>query len=56
MEIVRSPYVKVLYNGKDISADVSEYLSSIVYTDKVDGESDTIEITVDDVDGLWRGQ
>lgn len=56
MEVVRSPYIKVLYNGKNISEEISKYLASIVYTDKVDGESDTVEITVDDVDGLWRGQ
>lgn len=52
---VRRPYLKVLYNGTNITEDVSRYLTSLSYTDKVAGESDELEIELDDSDGLWRG-
>lgn len=56
MEKVRAPYFKVLYEGKDITADVSNYLLQLVFSDKEEGESDSLEIQLEDVDGLWRGQ
>lgn len=52
---VRQPYLKVLYNGTNITEDVSRYLLSLTYTDKVAGESDELEIELEDTDGLWRG-
>lgn len=52
---VRRPYIKILYNGKNITEDVSKFLLSLTYTDKEHGESDDIELEFEDVDGLWRG-
>ncbi len=52
---VRKPFFKVLYNGTNITEDVQKYLISLRYTDKEEGESDEVEIELDDVDGLWRG-
>lgn len=54
--IVKKPYVQVLYNNKNITTDISKHLLSISYTDKEEGESDEVEISLEDVDGLWRGQ
>lgn len=49
------PVVQIKYNKRDITADVSRYLVSINYSDKVAGESDEIEINLEDTDGLWSG-
>lgn len=50
---VTRPVVKVIYNGKNITEDISRFLISVSYTDKVSGESDDIDIKLDDSDGLW---
>jgi hypothetical protein len=55
MEKIRKPKAEVIYNGKDISSDLWPYLLSIAYTDKVEGESDEIEIQVEDAEDLWKG-
>lgn len=55
MEKVREIAFEVKYNGKDITADVTNYITGIIYTDKTEGESDDLELQVDDTDGLWRG-
>ncbi len=44
----------VLYNSKNITADIAKYLLSITYKDKTHGESDEIEIELEDVDALWQ--
>lgn len=44
----------VLYNTKNITADIAKYLLSLTYKDKTHGESDEIEIELEDVDALWR--
>ena len=54
MEEIKSPRVVVKYEGKDITADVSANLISLTYTDAEEGESDEVEMTLDDADGLWR--
>lgn len=45
----------VLYNKKDISADLSRYLKSISYTDNISGEADDLQITLADIEHLWSG-
>lgn len=55
MQTVRKPYLKVLYDGKNITAYVTPHLLSLSYVDKVEGESDEIELELEDVDALWRG-
>jgi len=44
----------VFYNTKNITADIAKYMLSITYKDKTHGESDEIDIEVDDVDALWQ--
>ena len=53
MNLVPVSY-KVLYNNKNITKDISDHLLSLSYTDKVAGESDEIQIQLEDKDGLWQ--
>lgn len=45
---------EVFYTGKNITGDILPYVISFTYTDKSESESDELEITLEDVDGLWR--
>ena len=49
------PEFRLIYKGVNISDEVKPHLISCTYTDKVHGESDEIEFTVQDHKGLWRG-
>lgn len=51
---VKSPAINLTYEGKNISKTISEYLVSLVYTDKMEGESDDVQIILEDSKGLWR--
>lgn len=53
MQAIRS-YFKLLYNGKNITEDISKHLIELSYTDKITGESDDLEIRLDDKDGFWQ--
>ena len=55
MEALRRPKFKILYNGKDITSDLSNNLIAVTYTDKTENESDEISITLEDTDANWRG-
>lgn len=46
--------VTVSYNGKDISADLQQYLKSVSYTDNMSGEADDLQLTLEDRQGLWQ--
>lgn len=50
----RTSSIKILYNNKDISVDISKYLKSINYTDNLSGEADDLQITLEDRQGLWQ--
>jgi phage protein D len=50
---VPTPKLVVRYEGKDISAALEPYLLELTYTDYTEGESDTLELRVEDVDGRW---
>lgn len=54
MPALRKPVFKIVYNGKNITLDISRFITSISYTDKVIGESDEIDIALEDTDGRWR--
>lgn len=56
MEKVKIGTYTVIYNGKNINADLSKYLISLSYTDKVDSESDEVALRLQDQNGLWRNQ
>lgn len=51
---LESPKYTVLYDNKNITNDVSKYVLSITYNDKMEGESDEIDIQLEDVDGRWQ--
>jgi len=51
---VSIPKFTVLYNNKNITADISKHMISLTYNDKTEGESDEIEIEVEDVDLKWQ--
>jgi phage protein D len=55
MEKVRRPIFTVLYEGKNVTEDISKSLISLTYTDVEEGESDEISLSLEDTDGLWRG-
>lgn len=51
---VRQPKFKIEYAGKNITDDITRYLISVTYTDHSEGESDEVEVRLEDSDGLWR--
>ena len=53
--ITRKTSVKVLYDGVDISADVSANLIQFAFTDNAGDKADEVSITLEDRDHLWRG-
>jgi phage protein D len=52
---VKATQIVIVYQKKDISAVLSPTLLSLTYTDKLKGESDELELQLDDADGKWRG-
>ena len=51
---VEAPKFTVLYNSKNITEEITRYLLGLTYSDKTHGESDEVEIELEDVDGRWR--
>lgn len=43
----------IQYEGKDITADISRDFSRLVYADKQSGESDELELTLENSHGRW---
>lgn len=52
---VPRPEWTVTYGQKDITHDITPYVLSINYTDKLSGESDEIQIELEDTELLWQG-
>ncbi len=48
------PRVVVRYAGKDITADISPTLIELTYADALEGESDTLDLTLEDSAGRWQ--
>ncbi len=48
------PTYKLIYGSKDITKDVSKYVTNIDYTDFEHGQSDEINITFEDSELLWQ--
>lgn len=46
----------VSYNGVNITADISAYVTSLSYTDKTEGESDELELVLEDSTGIWKNE
>jgi phage protein D len=51
---MRTPAYKVIYEGRDITEDISADVVQIVYSDAEGDESDEIRITVDDMEAKWK--
>lgn len=51
----RRAYMQLLYNGKDISEDISKDLISATWADKSSKESDDLSIKLHNTHGLWSG-
>jgi phage protein D/uncharacterized protein YraI len=49
----RSSRADIIFQGVDITKDVSPYLLSATYTDNEDGETDDLQIKLQDRDGIW---
>lgn len=50
---VDAPLVLLQYDNKDITADISPLLQELTYTDNLEGESDSLDIRLEDADGRW---
>jgi len=44
----------VRYAQKDVTSELAQYLLSLTYTDYLTGQSDELEIELEDVDGRWK--
>ena len=53
MEVARQGIFKVVYNGKDITSNITPYLSSVSYTDREEGFADDVTITLDNSSFIW---
>ena len=51
---VEDPVYTVTYNGTAIGEDISTLITELVYTDVEHGESDTVELTCQDLDDRWK--
>lgn len=52
--LARNITAKVLYNNNDISSDLQGNLLNIEYTDNLSGYADTVDITLEDREGIWQ--
>lgn len=50
---VKTPAYKLAYNGTNITADIADYVLSITYTDYLTGKADSLDIELENTDGLW---
>lgn len=51
----RRAYVDIIYNGTAATAEISEFVTDISYTDPASGEADTLDLTLQDRDRRWTG-
>lgn len=54
METVVKNIVEIIIAGKNVTANVSRYLSRITYTDREEAESDDISLVFEDTSGKWQ--
>ena len=50
----RNVKVIIYVNGKYITDDISNYVKAVTYSDALEGEADTAEIELHDVNHIWR--
>ena len=51
----RRTVVRLTFDGVDISTDINRYLQSLSYTDNEQDETDDLQLTLDDREGVWLG-
>ncbi|KVN33290.1 Cro/Cl family transcriptional regulator [Burkholderia pyrrocinia] len=51
---VPEPTFTLVYEQKNITNDIAPYVVSVSYTDFLSGQSDEIEVVLEDADGRWR--
>lgn len=56
MEVARRPIAELLVNHKNVTGLFSPWLLSVNYTDHLAGESDGLEVTLDDSEGRWLNE
>lgn len=49
----RRTEIRLTFEGVDISADINKYLISLSYTDNEEDETDDLQLTLDDREGVW---
>ena len=54
MEKITKNIVEINIAGKNVTGDVSPYLSKMTYTDKEEEESDDISLTFEDTTAVWQ--
>ena len=55
MANARKVKLRVLYNSRDISSYISPYITSATFVDNAHGKADSLTITVEDRNYLWKG-
>lgn len=55
MDESRRVEVRLVYEGADISRDIAPFLINLTYTDNAHGQDDDLQLTLEDREGLWRG-
>lgn len=55
MNRVDTPVWTLTWQGTDVTADIAAMVTSLTVTDRKEGESDELSVTLEDRDGRWRG-
>ena len=50
---VPHPVFVLSYEQKNITSDITPYVRSVTYTDYLSGQSDELEVELEDADGRW---
>lgn len=53
---VRKPIIGVIFRGVDVTSDITVFLKSFFYRDKLDNDSPDIEIELDDREQIWQNE
>lgn len=55
MATVKQPTYKLTYRNHNITHDIAPSLLSVTYNDNLMGESDELDVEIEDADGKWMG-
>lgn len=51
----RRAWADLIWNGAQVTADLKGQVTAVTYTDPAAGEADSLDISIQDRDGLWTG-